>query len=69
MNHRSKPCIDMEPERIGAEQAGVIAGVHRNTIRRWALRGYLTVDRTEGGHRRYSESELRALLAEAVSRG
>ena len=33
-----------------------------SAVRRWGSRGYLTEVRTLGGHRRYRESEVRALL-------
>jgi excisionase family DNA binding protein len=36
--------------------------VHATTVKKWATAGKLTVIRTPGGHRRYRESEVRALL-------
>jgi excisionase family DNA binding protein len=36
--------------------------VHRRTVTRWANEGRLTAVRTPGGHRRFRESEVRALL-------
>jgi len=37
--------------------------VDPKTVTRWAKAGKLTSIRTLGGHRRYRESEVRALLA------
>ena len=37
--------------------------VDPKTVTRWAKEGKLTAIRTLGGHRRYRESEVRALLA------
>ncbi len=36
--------------------------VDSQTVTRWAKAGKLTSVRTLGGHRRYSEAEVRALL-------
>lgn len=36
--------------------------VDPKTVTRWAQRGYLTSIRTLGGHRRYREAEVKALL-------
>ncbi|MET7333310.1 helix-turn-helix domain-containing protein [Nonomuraea sp. NPDC005650] len=40
-----------------------MAGVDPLTVTRWANAGKLTAERTPGGHRRYRESEVRALMA------
>jgi excisionase family DNA binding protein len=37
--------------------------VDPKTVTRWAKAGRLTAVRTLGGHRRYKESEVKALLA------
>jgi excisionase family DNA binding protein len=39
--------------------------VDPRTVVRWAQSGKLTTIRTLGGHRRYSESEVRRLLEES----
>jgi excisionase family DNA binding protein len=44
-----------------AEVAGAFR-VDPKTVTRWAKAGRLTAIRTPGGHRRYRESEIRALL-------
>ena len=43
-------------------------GVNRQTVSRWATRGFLGVIVTPGGHRRYRESEVNALLADSTAR-
>ncbi|WP_149202632.1 BldC family transcriptional regulator [Actinotalea subterranea] len=43
-----------------------VAGMFRvdpKTVTRWAKAGKLSAIRTLGGHRRYSESEVRSLLS------
>lgn len=39
-----------------------VLGVNESTVRRWADAGELNVFRTPGGHRRFAEDELYALL-------
>ena len=41
--------------------------VDPKTVTRWAQAGRLTSIRTPGGHRRYREAEVRALLSESES--
>ncbi len=50
---------------MGAER---LTGLSRNTLNRYARRGFLTQFRTAGDHRRYKLSELRALCG-ALNRG
>ena len=38
--------------------------VDPKTVARWAKSGYLSSARTPGGHRRYSEAEVKERLAE-----
>jgi len=49
-----------------AQVAGIFS-VDAKTVTRWAQAGKLTSIRTLGGHRRYMESEVRALLAGSVA--
>lgn len=51
-----------EPLLTPAEVAAMFR-VDPKTVTRWAKAGKLTSIRTLGGHRRYRESEVRALLA------
>ena len=44
-------------------EVAVLFRVDPKTVTRWAKAGKLTSIRTLGGHRRYRESEVRALLA------
>jgi excisionase family DNA binding protein len=50
-----------EPLLTPAEVATLFR-VDPKTVTRWARAGLLTSRRTPGGHRRYLESEVRALL-------
>lgn len=49
-------------------QVATMFRVDPKTITRWARAGKLTPMRTLGGHRRYSEAEVRALLAGSPQR-
>ena len=51
-----------EPLLTPAEVAALVR-VDPKTVTRWAKAGKLSSIRTLGGHRRYRESEVRALLA------
>ena len=51
-----------EPLLTPAEVAAMF-GVEPKTVTRWAKAGRITSVRTLGGHRRYRETEVRALLA------
>lgn len=53
---------DAEPLLTPAEVAALFR-VDPKTVTRWAKSGKLSSIRTLGGHRRYRESEVRALLA------
>jgi excisionase family DNA binding protein len=52
---------EAEPLLTPAEVAAMFR-VDPKTVTRWAKAGKLTSIRTLGGHRRYRESEVRALL-------
>lgn len=53
---------DVEPLLTPAEVASMFR-VDPKTVTRWAKSGKLTSIRTLGGHRRYRETEVKALLA------
>jgi excisionase family DNA binding protein len=55
-------CLESEPLLTPAEVATMFR-VDPKTVTRWAKAGKLTSIRTLGGHRRYRETEVRALLA------
>lgn len=49
---------------------GEVAAMFRvdpKTVTRWALAGRISSIRTPGGHRRFHEAEIRALLADSVA--
>jgi excisionase family DNA binding protein len=54
----------LTPAEVAAE-----FGVTRPTITRWAATGRINSIRTPGGHNRYREDEVRALLAGAGEQG
>jgi excisionase family DNA binding protein len=56
------PAPEAEPLLMPAEVAAMFH-VDRRTVTRWAAAGKLTSILTLGGHRRYREAEVRALLA------
>jgi excisionase family DNA binding protein len=57
--------LAQEPDDLlKPREAAELFGVRTTTIARWAREGKLTPLRTPGGHRRYSRSAVRALLAE-----
>jgi excisionase family DNA binding protein len=57
-----QPPTNAEPLLTPAEVAAMFR-VDPKTVTRWAQAGKLTSIRTLGGHRRYREGEVRALLA------
>lgn len=56
---------EIEPLLTPAEVATLFR-VHAKTVTRWAATGKIRSVRTLGGHRRYREAEVRALLAGEV---
>ena len=60
-----RPVLDATPEDgpwIGMRRACEILGVNQSTLRAWTDGGRVPVFLTPGGHRRYREADLRALL-------
>lgn len=53
---------DAEP-LLTPQEVATLFRVDAKTVTRWAKAGRLTSIRTLGGHRRYKESEIRALLS------
>lgn len=53
-----------EDKLMTPSEVAVLFRVDPKTVTRWAKAGKLTWSRTLGGHRRFPESEVRALLAE-----
>lgn len=50
-------------------QACKLLGVNESTLRRWADAGHVRSFRTPGGHRRFSEDDLRVLMAGQLPSG
>ncbi len=47
---------------LSLQEASQILGVHPSTLRQWADTGKIRTVRTPGGHRRFAESDVRAVL-------
>lgn len=52
----------MSDQLLTPAEVAAMFKVDPKTVTRWATAGKLTSIRTLGGHRRYKESEVRALL-------
>lgn len=64
MNGRFRDEADGHATRwITLGQACKLLGVNESTLRRWADAGHVRSFRTPGGHRRFSEDDLRVLMA------
>ena len=64
------PVLATSPEDgpwIGMRRACEILGVNQSTLRSWTDSGRVPVFLTPGGHRRYREADLRALLESGVA--
>ena len=62
MTNRFRDTPETLPTRwITLGQACKLLGVNESTLRRWADAGHVRSFRTPGGHRRFSEEDLRAL--------
>lgn len=57
--------MDETDKLLTPRQAAAYFGVDVKTLGRWARAGKLSSIRTLGGHRRYKETEIRALLEES----
>lgn len=57
MTRPSEPMALLTPGEVAA-----LFRVDPKTVTRWAVAGKLTAIRTPGGHRRFREDEVRALL-------
>jgi len=54
---------------LSLQEASTRLDVHPTTLRHWADRGQVRVYRTPGGHRRFSEEDVSALLKDNSARG
>lgn len=70
MPRRSRETPESFPVRwITLGQACKLLGVNESTLRRWADAGHVRSFRTPGGHRRFSEADLKGLMAGQGSSG
>lgn len=53
---------DITDAKLTPSEVAQLFHVDPKTVTRWARAGKLTCTRTLGGHRRYSETEVRRLL-------
>ena len=53
---------------LSISEASSLLGVNEATLRQWTDEGKIKAFITPGGHRRYSESELRRLLSQIQGR-
>ena len=58
----SHPSINGQENLLTPSEVASLFRVDPKTVTRWAKAGKLTSIRTLGGHRRYKESEVKALL-------
>lgn len=62
-----KPIMAEDERLLLTEEVAVLFRVVPKTINRWAATGRLTSVRTPGGHRRFRESDVRALLTGEIN--
>jgi excisionase family DNA binding protein len=60
-SRRVDPASD-RPRYLRTSQVAELLSVSRETVTRWAAAGKLPVMKTLGGHRRFPEAEILALL-------
>jgi excisionase family DNA binding protein len=56
------PRDESEERWLTINEACALLGVDQTTLRRWSDAGRIPVFRTVGGHRRYAESDIRAMI-------
>ena len=58
----------IQPRYLRTAQVAELLHVSPKTVSRWALEGRLPYLRTLGGHRRYPDAEIRALVETLTER-
>lgn len=67
--HSDRGAGGLSPSRwLSIHGACAYLGVDQSTLRRWSDAGKVPVFRTPGGHRRYAEADLRALVGDGPRR-
>jgi excisionase family DNA binding protein len=66
MPQRGGSTVDTGDRLLTPGEVAALFRVDPKTVTRWAAAGRITSIRTPGGHRRYRESEVRALLGEPL---
>src|SRR5690606_21004640 len=62
--------LDRQDEQwLTIHDACTMLGVDQTTLRRWSDAGRIPVFRTVGGHRRYAESDIRAMIEQGRQGG
>jgi excisionase family DNA binding protein len=64
LNRRWHVTIEMSERLLTPGEVALMFRVDPKTVTRWASAGRIGSIRTPGGHRRFRESEVRALLAD-----
>jgi excisionase family DNA binding protein len=59
---RRKLSLPPDVKWLSLKEASRMLGVHPSTLRQWADAGKIHTVRTPGGHRRFAETDVRALL-------
>ena len=59
---QSNPSVSAQEKLFTPSEVATLFRVDPKTVTRWAKAGKLTSIKTLGGHRRYRESEVKALL-------
>ena len=59
----------MNEDWLSLAKAAQLLGVHPSTVRLWSDKGILPVHRTQGGHRRFKQSEIKLWAESSLKSG
>lgn len=65
--HMENAPVKAEGRLVTVEEAAGLLGISSQTLRNWEKKGTLVPERTEGGHRRYKESEVLSIKKKKMS--